>query len=310
MNTDSKILIIVGGSISKLDPFREPAKKLGLDVTFATFSDLSFISNPGSSDFILKIGDTDIADFDVIYVRMVGRRVEDVTLLANYAVGKGVRIVDNLYQNALLLPSSISKAMEMKKLIESGVPFPRTFFGSLDKIKNKAPELFGFNFVIKSTSGKKARDVWSPKTQEELGQIVSELKPREKSGDRFFAQQMLRSTQRIRVLAINGKAVAAITRPTKYRKRFLNKDSSGEYPNGEKSAIYPIPPQLQTIAENAANAANLDIAGVDIMPELDSDRLYVIEVNAAPSWKLIAKDTKMIVEEEILNFLSQIAQDE
>jgi len=305
MNTNSEILIIVGGSATKLDPFREASANLKINASFASFSNLNFISDKSSSGFILKVGDTDIASYRLIYIRMVGRRVEDATLLMNYANSKGVKIIDSLYQNSLGLPSSISKALEMKKLIEAGIPFPQTLFTTLSDLKIKAPEIFGFNFVIKSTSGKKARDVWAPKSADELQQTIADLLPREKSGDRFFAQEIIKASQRIRTLLIGGRVVGAITRSTKYRKRFLRDKEFNVEP--EKGPIIPIPDDVNNISISAARAVDLDIAGVDILKEDDTGKLYVIEVNAAPSWKLIAKDCHIIVEEEILKYLvSQI----
>jgi ribosomal protein S6--L-glutamate ligase len=106
------------------------------------------------------------------------------------------------------------------------------------------------------------------------------------------------------VFVLGGKAIAAITRPTKWRKRFLNANEAGEYPEGEKMALHPIPKEDAQLAIKAAAAVGLDIAGVDIAQDDQTGRRYVWEVNAAPAWGAVAKDTGLNIEEEILKFLA------
>ncbi|CAN5348959.1 RimK family alpha-L-glutamate ligase [soil metagenome] len=296
----NKILVIVGGKKRKLNDFKEAAKNLDVDVKLASLSELNYAS---SSPYKLKIGASDVADFKLIYIRVVGSHLEDATLLANYAKEKGIKVVDSLYEEAHLMPSSLGKSIETAKLIKAGISMPKTFFGSLTNIVSKAKEEFGFPFVVKSTTGKKAREVWSPNSEEELIELLINLKKLEKNNHmRFFAQEFIAGSQRTRVFVIGENAVAAVTRPTKWRRRFIDK-VNGEVPVGEKKAIVPVPAKDAEVALSAAKVLGLDIAGVDILHKDNSDELFVLEANAAPSWKLIKKDTDIKVEEEILKFL-------
>jgi len=298
-----RILIVTGGKKDKLDSFKEAIKKSGLDVVLASFSEIEYYS--GKKDLALKIQGVDLALFDLIYIRMVGKRLEDATLLANYAKQKGIRIVDSLYETSLLMPASVSKAMEMKLFAEAKVPIPPTFFGSLRAIDQRAAKLLGFPLIIKSTTGKKARDVWAPKTQKELKELVEDLVEQEEDGKRFFAQKFIKASQRVRVLVVGKKAIGAITRPTKWRKRFIEK-VKGEYPEGKKEAARNVPENLAEFAAPAAAAVKLDIAGVDILVEDKTDVPLVIEANAAPSWKLVARDANINVESVILDYLDSL----
>lgn len=301
--TTKRILIVTGGKKDKLDSFKEAVKKSGQDVVLASFSELEYYS--GKNDLVLKIQGSDLAIFDLIYIRMVGKRLEDATLLVNYAKQKGIKIVDQLYETSLLVPASVSKAMEMKLFVEAKVRIPPTFFGSLDMIGRRAGKLLGFPLIVKSTTGKKARDVWAPKTQKELEELVDDLAGQEEEGKRFFAQKFIKASQRMRVLVVGKKAIGAITRPTKWRKRFIKK-VKGKYPEGKKEAIKEVPENFSKLAVSASTAVKLDIAGVDILVEDTTDKLFVIEANAAPSWKLIAKDVNLNVEGQILDYLGSL----
>lgn len=300
-----KILLITGGSIKKLDPFREAIKKLKLDVTLASFSELEFFSAERKGEFILRVGKKDIADFDVIYIRLVGKRLEDASLLIEYAKQKNIRLVDKVYQDVSFLPLTISKAMELKRLIEAGVRIPKTLFGGIEVIEEKGEELLGFPFVIKGTQGRKSREAWSPKDAEELEKLVAILKEGEKQGKRFFAQKFIEGAQRTRVLVVGGRVLGAITRSTKWRTRFLPK-IDGQYPEPEKGQVKPVPKEDAEIALAATRAVSLDIAGVDIIHNDATGRPYILEVNAAPRWEAFKKDTGINVEEEILKFLAKV----
>ena len=113
---------------------------------------------------------------------------------------------------------------------------------------------------------------------------------------RFFIQEFIPSGQRERVLVIGDKAVAAITRPTRWRRRFTAVE-------GVKKAISPVPKDDAALAVKAAKAAGLDISGVDIVTNDTTSEKYILEANAAPSWGAIKKDTGIIIEEEILKYL-------
>lgn len=305
LSKNKKILIIVGGKIEKIQSFAEPAKTLGLDVALASFSDLKYTTGGQGSTLAVKIDDIDLAIFDIIYIRMIGRRVEDAGLLVDYAIQKGVKIVDEMYKKSHVYPLSLAKSLEMKKIVDAGLPLPMTLYGSLKTILESGEKELGFPFVIKSTTGRRAREVWIIENKKELKAKVLELSSNEKTGTKYFAQEFIKASQRIRVLVVGGKALAAITRPTKWRKRFIEKVGN-EFPEGVKEALSPIPEQFKQLAISAAKSCDLDTCGVDILIEDKTNKTYVIEANAAPAWELIENDTKISVETEILMFLKRL----
>lgn len=231
----NKILIIAGGGIKHLEPFKREGEKLGLEVATASFSDLSYRAE---GELKLTVKGQPVENFDVIYIRLVGKRLEDVSLLVNYAKEKGIKIVDKVYEKSHIIRLPIAKALEVKLLSQAGVPLPKTFFAKLSEIVQKAPDIYKFPFVIKGTTGKQGHAVWSPRNKEELETLQEELKGREKEGKRFLAQEFIKASQRNRVFVIGGIAIAAITRPTRWRKRF-SKDEA------RREALTPSPRKTQ-----------------------------------------------------------------
>jgi len=295
-----KILILTGGPINKLVDFEFAAKDFDLNVDLSSFSDLVFANKSSEAVFKLSINGRDLKEYDLIYIRMVGKRLEDASLVVNYAKENNIPLVDRVYEKSLFLPSTISKAVEMKKLISQGIPLPDSIYGSLAKIGKMAFNQLGVPFVLKSTSGRKARDTWLIDSENTYSELFPDLREREKTGTKFFGQKMVKASQRIRILVVGGKVLGAITRPTKWRKMVSDEVE------GKKEAIDPVPQKYSDLAIKAANAAELDICGVDILAEDKSGDLYILEANAAPSWKMIKKDCGIEVEREILEYLENI----
>jgi RimK family alpha-L-glutamate ligase len=294
-----KILILTSGKKSKLIPFKLSKRNLKIDLTTASFGDVYFDSN--SKELFLKDG-INIANFNVIYFRLVGKSLETAALVAEYAKKKWIKIVDRIYQKSQVFPITQSKAQEMKTLSDARVSIPKTIFGSLAEIAKKGPTMFGFPFVIKSTSGSHGREVYAPKDASELKNLLETLSKEEKTGKKFFAQEFINCTKRIRVLVVGGKIIGSISQLTKWRKRV-----EGYKPKEDEKKIdkFILNKELGNLALRATEVVGIDIAGVDILIDEKTGKSFVIEVNAAPSWKLIKKYCKVNVEYEILKFLSK-----
>jgi len=292
---NKNILILVGGNKNQLNPFLIEGGKLGLNICCTSFSELNYFLDSSGKSVSLKIGEYDLKNFDLIYIRLVGRRFEDASIVADYAKKNRIKLVDGIYEKAQFIRLPLAKGLETKLLFEANLPVPKTVFSSLADSKNLGKNL-GFPFVIKSTTGKQGHDVWLPKTKRELEELLNELNERESSGERFIFQKFLKAGTRHRILVIGGKAVAGIARPTRWRKRFTKSSP-------QRSALIPMPIEDVNLAVRASNALGIDIAGVDILVEDKTQKRFVLEVNSAPMWASIKKDTGLNVEAEILKFL-------
>ncbi len=294
-----KILILTSGKKSKLTSFKLSKRDLKIDLTTASFDDIYFDSN--SRDLMLK-GGINLKDFKVIYFRLVGKSLETAALISEYAKKNWIQIVDRIYTNSQVFPITQSKAAEMKALADAKVSIPKTFFGSIGEILKKGPVMFGFPFVIKSTSGRKGREVYSPQNVQELRALAKILSEEEKTGKSFFAQEFVACTKRIRVLTVGGRILGSISQLTKWRKRV-----SGYLPVEDEKKIdnFKLDSEMEKLALKAVKAVGIDIAGIDILIDEVNGKSFVIEVNAAPSWKLIKKYCKVNVEYEILKFVSR-----
>jgi len=266
-----QILILTSGNVNKIEDF----KKFD-GVTVGSFSNINYSSD--SDD--LKFMENSLKNYNLIYFRMVGKSLEIATLVANFAIKNNIKLVDELYSNTLLMPMTLAKSIEMRKLYESGIRIPKTVFGDFSKLE--------FPYIVKSTSGQKAREVWMVKNQEELDALKS---TKYEKGKFYFAQALVPNAERIRVLVVGDKAVGAIKRHTKWNKSHV------------KETLDPIPEDVAKLALDAARAVGLNISGIDILVNCETKEMFIIEANAAPAWKLINKYCSVSVENEIVKYL-------
>lgn len=300
-----KMLIITGGGIKHLTPFKKTAEDLDVEVDIVSFAKLEYWSEKDSVRVF--VDGKDVTDYDVVYIRLVGRRHEDVGLLVYYCKQKGVKVVDSIYERDGFVRLPLPKSLEAKLLIEAGISFPKTFFGRTKRYKREVVPVFGYPFVIKGTQGKQGHAVWAPRNEDELNEMVERFTPLEKKdGMRFIAQEFIKSSQRNRIFVVGGKAVAGMTRPMRWRRRFIDK-INGEFPEGLRHKLDPIPKSDARLAVAASKAVGVDIGGVDILTDDATGKKYVIEVNSAPRWAAVHKDTGIDIEGEILKYLASLS---
>ena len=294
-----KILIIAGGGIKHLDPFKTEAEKFGMDVVVDSLSNLEYLVEEGKA-FQITVSGVPLEEFSLIYIRLVGKRQENAYLLVNYAKEKNIKVIDQMFFEKQPVNIPLTKSLETKFLVQKELPIAKTYFAKLKNIVKRGEKLIGFPLVLKETTSQKSKGVWIVKDQKQLEELVSSLKDDQKSGKVYLAQEFIEASQRIRVLVVGKKAIAALTRPMKWRSIFIEKSTEGI-----REPLNPIPEDDANLAVKAATSLEINIAGVDIIHEDKTGKAYVMEVNPAPRWDSVNKETGVNVEREILLFLKE-----
>lgn len=293
------ILVLVGGGTKHIQPFHQAAQELGVSVHTDNLANLEYFPDSDS----LMISGQNIADFDAVYFRLVGRKFEEASLIVNYCRQKGIRLVDNIFERDGLVRLPLAKSLEARIMISAGIPYPRTYFGRLSNIYKNVTELFGFPIVIKKTTGRQGHGIHYATDENSLREIIRKLETKEKKGDKYIVQEIIKASQRNRIFVVGNKAIAAITRPTGSRKLWQERGVDGKLPPGIKKNLDPIPQEDAELAVRAAKAIGVDVGGADILTEDSTGKKYILEVNSAPGWKSIKRDTGVFVEKEILEYI-------
>lgn len=236
----------------------------------------------------------DLAEFDAVIVRtMPPGSLEQVVFrmdcLARHEAARGVVI-----NPARAIEAAVDKYLASAKLQAAGLLTPRTIVCQTADEAMAAFEQLGGDVVVKPLFGSEGRGI-TRLNDEALA--LRAFKMLAQLGAVLYVQEFVEHEGADLRLLLVGDRVLGIRRrnPLDWRTN-LSRGASAE-------AFEP-DDRLVEMARRAANAVGAPLAGVDILPGRDG-RLYVLEVNAVPGWKGLAKATGIDVAAMVLEFVER-----
>ena len=133
----------------------------------------------------------------------------------------------------------------------------------------------GIPLVAKITNGSKGKGVTIQKTESDLKSYLKKNKDQ-----KIIFQKFVENEGDYRLFFVDGKLIFSVERKSSDReKEFRNNYSLGgtaKKANLTKKEI--------DLARKAAKAMKFDVAGVDLIKEIGSNRWYILEINSAPQF--------------------------
>src|SRR5262249_14995537 len=155
------------------------------------------------------------------------------------------------------------KLRTLQILSKARLPIPKTILCKFPVDVNLVERELGFPVVVKTVKGTRGAGVLlcSDRAQfHDLANLLDEAGP---GADFIFQQYIATSHGRdVRILVINGKAIAAMER------RSVDGGFKSNLSLGGHGAPFVMPDILVRLAVRVAEALNLDVAGVDILFDL------------------------------------------
>lgn len=267
--------------------FAEEAEKLGVELVLIKYRQLRL-----EGERIL-FGNQDLADFDGWYFRAVGTELEWAKLLEIYAKKHGIKVVDEylLAQGPLRRFKSVMGV----QLIKAGVSYPRT--AMVESLADLKQDLIKWQFplVVKmSQGGRHGMGTFWLRRQEDLVELEGKL-PANSRG--FLIQEYLPNDGDYRILVVGYRCVGGFKRGVKEEKLVMNKSV------GKSVRLETVPEEVTREAEKAAMVLGVEVAGIDLVKEKTSGRVYIIEVNEAPQFKVFEKRTGINAAGRIIEYL-------
>lgn len=240
-------------------------------VDMTSLTNMIFDISNDKCSVIDKISGNDVADYDLVIIRTVGKRLEIGIALAQYLTMKQVPFIDGYLktQGAGKLTCQILKR-------RYNLSTPRTVYATkkhLSEYINNTGALT-YPFVLKADKGKKGRDNYLVKSPQELNERLSA-----QPDVTFIAQEYIENDGDYRVLVMGGKISVVIKRMAS-SDTHLNNISQGGL--AELASIDVFSPDVQTDILTAARIELLEVAGVDVVFDKKSSKYYLLEVNRAP----------------------------
>ncbi len=248
----------------------------------------------------------ELSDFDVFYFRAVGSELEWAKLLELYAKKHNIPVVDQYLVTEG--PLRRFKSVMGWQLMEAGVNYPMTVmvesWGELEKNLEKQ----SLPVVVKlSKGGRHGMGTFMIKKREDIEELRVLLEERgkkaveegkEKSIYRgFLVQEFIPNDGDYRLFVVGYKVVGGFKRQMKEDKLVLNKSV------GKSEVMDLLPEDVVEVAERATRAVEVEVAGIDLVKDSRDGKVYVVEVNEAPEFKIMEKRTKKNIVKLILEYV-------
>jgi ribosomal protein S6--L-glutamate ligase len=156
----------------------------------------------------------------------------------------------------------------------------------------RAWESLGGDVVLKPLFGSEGRGLVRISDKELAWRAFHAL---ERAGAILYLQRALRHPGHdYRVFVLGGEVIGAMRRHA----------TPGEWRTNVSLGGHAEPcrldPEARRLAVAAAGAVGAEMAGVDLIPDLDRERLVVLEINAVPGWRALSRVTGIDVAAAIL----------
>jgi len=253
------------------------------------------VSEQGSS-FVDGTTGMGVEEFDAVFIR--GPKMRIHSAYAQY-VSSICSALGKPCVNSYEIYYSGTKFAQVNLFAKLGIPFPKTEY-SVNKqlLISRAAETLGYPYILKTNVGSHGDSNYLIKSEQD----ASEALAAEPNVD-FLAQEFCPNDRDYRLLLVGDDQL--LFERSGSSDSHINNTSRG----GEATHILSdtLPAEIVQKARELAEYLGLHIAGVDIMPHLETGKLYFLEINSQPQLR-----TGALLDEKqqlIKNFLNTFGQD-
>lgn len=234
-------------------------------------------------------GEHDLTSFDAVLVRtMPPGSLEQVVFRMDCLArleAHGVCVINP----ARAVEAAVDKYLTSAKLQAAGLLTPRTITCQTADDAMAAFETLGGHVVVKPLFGSEGRGITR---LDDPALALRAFKMLSQFGAVLYVQEFIEHEGCDLRLLVLGEEILAM-------KRRNPLDWRTNVSRGAKTERLELTTELTDLAHRAANSVGAPLAGVDVLPGKDG-RLYVLEVNAVPGWKALAKTLEVDVAAKVL----------
>jgi ribosomal protein S6--L-glutamate ligase len=192
--------------------------------------------------------------------------------------------------------ASVDKYLALAKLAEAGLPVPETWVGESGREALEAFHALGGDVVIKPLFGAEGRGLVRVSDTELATRALRAI---ERIGSVLYVQRHVRNEGHdFRAFVLGDRVIGAIRRTAREGEWRANVAVGG------RAEAVRLDPDAERLAIRAAEAVEARMAGVDLLPDSETGRLVVLEVNAVPGWRALSGATGVDVAAAILEGLA------
>jgi glutathione synthase/RimK-type ligase-like ATP-grasp enzyme len=260
--------------------FKEVSKKNKLSISYdcIDYKELAFYIDGENTRIVNINNNEDIANYSYTYFKNHHQHQLAFTV-AEYLSYKNRPFADHEFLNSM----SASKLSEYMKLSRYGVTVPTTLCAQTPYLRKNFAEikkLLGLPFVLKEFKSDRGKFNYLINSKEDFIKILDSA-PKDHI---YIAQQYIPNNGFYRIYVMGKEAGLAVWRSAVDRndklKAHLNKPRGSA--NAENVPLSQVPGEAEDLAVRAANCLDRQIAGVDIVQDINNGKWYVLEANNDP----------------------------
>lgn len=280
-----KFLIVGQKKADQIRRLRIEAKKLGHVVEGCLASDL--IIESGSGTFNVYANKENLSGYDLVYL-CAGieqkRRFEWYVAVDYLKKHFKTKIVNGMVINPSFKYYPVQSWFYLKEF-ENGIPSPNTFTIYSEESLLKISKRLHYPLIVKISEMHRGTGIYLAKSDNEVKTII-----RKNINCTFLLREYIPNNCDIRVFTIGFKAVGAMERIPKFKRRIYNLHEHED---------------VSDLAEKAAKISGVEIAGVDIITEKNINKNYLLEVNVGPKFSGLEKCGINVAREIIKYFVTK-----
>ena len=291
--TRTRLVALVSGFGWHVQDLLRAADVLGVDLEPVRFQ--SLVGHVGVAGRSVDSSGRALGDADGVLIRMMPPGTLEQVVYRMDALQRLERDGVPLLNAPKAVEVSVDKYLSLALIERAGLAVPPTFAGESAKDALDAFERFGGDVVVKPLFGSEGRGLIRVSDRELAWRTFTTL---ERLGSVIYAQKAVRHPGHdYRAFVLGGEILGSIRRfaaPGEWRTNVAV---------GGRPEACRLDPTLERMALAAAGAVGADMAGVDLLTDLDRGEPVVLEVNAVPGWRALAAATGVDVAAAVLDHL-------
>ncbi len=236
----------------------------------------------------------DLSACDAVLVRtMPPGSLEQVVFRMN-ALGQVERRGTCVVNPPRALEIAVDKYLTLARMADAGLRIPATMTCQTWQAAMSAFDSLGGDVVVKPVFGGEGRGITRI---DDPALALRAFKMLEQLGAVLYLQQYIpHHGYDLRLLVIGDRVLGM--------RRRSDSDWRTNVSRGATTEPLTVDDTLERLARTASDAVGTILAGVDLLPARDGS-VYVLEVNAVPGWKAIARTLGLDVARMVLELLEQ-----
>jgi len=252
------------------------ADNVGVQSDFTTYDDIRFDVVDGTiTCSVISLG-TKLSDYDLIYFKTYFARAEEAAAMTEVAAAQGIPFIDEEVAHY----HAKTKLTQYLRLARHGIGVPDSVVMGAEHLSGRYAELseiLGETFVMKDVAGEKGESNYVVRSEAEF-EAVARTAVKEKA--LYVAQAFVKNNGDYRVVVLDKHVEMIIGRTINDPSTHLTNTSKGGTAKTMSAEEFGAEPA--GIAVRAAVIMNRQVAGVDLVLDMSTNKWLVFEVNNSP----------------------------